>query len=817
MHHTGGLRDYIGLISMRGRTAADGSTIYEALQTLARQTRANAAPGTEYEYSNTGYFLLGVVIARVSGRSLAEFSEERIFRPLGMNSTRIVDRYPDGIAALARGYAESANGFEIDETGWEQVGDGQVHSDLHDLALWDENFYSGKVGGIALVRKMYEVGALNSGERIDYAAGLRVVDARGVRWVSHGGSWVGYRSQMLRVPSRHVSVIVLCNRDDADTWKLASSVAKIVLGDDAGSPPEDEENGEAETIVASSWRPQDLERYAGVYFSEEAGAHCRLYAVAGRLVAEGCADGAVLRPGKPGVFEDQDGAFTLTFPGAGARVDRFVYDATGLRGLTFERVVETPSTLIVNASIIDGSGAAARPGAVRIEGDRIAAVGELAPSPGETLVDAGGLALAPGFIDTHSHHDRGLFASREALAAVSQGITTIVAGQDGEMTYSVAELFARQAATPAAVNVASYVGHGNLREAVMGRDFRRHATPDEVARMRALLAEGMKAGALGLATGLEYDPGIYSSTDELVALAREAASFGGRYISHIRSEDRYFWAAIDEILRIGREAKIPVQISHMKLAMVDWWGQSKRLLDILDQARAQGVDVTADVYPYEYWQSTLTVLFPQRDFANRKAAEFALASISPPEGLLISEYTPEPDLVGKTVAEIAQLKGLDPAATLMDLIARSQKEGEEEGVIGTSMTPEDVTALIAWPHANICSDGALAGRHPRGAGAFTRVLRVHVREEKRLLLEAAVHKMTALAAAHVGLEDRGMIRPGAHADLVLFDPKTVADRATTEEPSALSAGIERVWVNGVVIYEGGKPTGKYPGQAVRRP
>jgi N-acyl-D-amino-acid deacylase len=360
------------------------------------------------------------------------------------------------------------------------------------------------------------------------------------------------------------------------------------------------------------------------------------------------------------------------------------------------------------------------------------------------------------------------------------------------------------------------VGHGDLRDAVMGPDFRRHATADEIGRMRALLAAGMQAGALGLASGLEYDPGIYSETGELIELAREAVGFGGRYASHIRSEDRYFWAAVDEIVRIGREAGIPVQFSHMKLAMVDWWGQSRRLLDVLDRARSEGVDVTGDVYPYEYWQSTLTVLFPARDFGNRESAEFALRSISPPDGLLISEYTPEPALKGLTVAQIAERKSMDPAATLMDLIARSQVEGAREGVIGTSMRVDDIAALVAWPHSNICSDGALTGMHPRGAGAFTKVLRTYVREQKLLGLEQAVHKMTGLAAAHVGIADRGVIRPGAFADLVLFDPATVADRSTIQNPEALSVGIAKVWVNGVAVFAYGRPTGVYPGMPVRR-
>jgi len=478
--------------------------------------------------------------------------------------------------------------------------------------------------------------------------------------------------------------------------------------------------------------------------------------------------------------------------------------------------LDTASTIIVNARIVDGTGAPARKGAVRLQGDRIVAVGELEPAPGELIVDAGGLTLTPGFIDTHSHHDRGIFEHRDAMAAVSQGITTIVAGQDGSMTYPIKYLFDRLQQTPAAINVASYIGHGNIREFVMNADFARAARPEEIERMRRLVSEGMGYGALGLATGLEYDPGIYSTTDELLVLAKEVAGFRGRYISHIRSEDRYFWAAVDEIVRIGREAKIPVQISHMKLAMVDWWGQSQRLIDVLERARSEGVDITGDIYPYEYWQANLGVLFPRRDFTNRETAEFALKSIAPPDGLRITGFPPEPALEGLTIAQIAERSSMTPAEVLMDLTQRSAVMGNNDDVIGTSMRSDDVAALTAWPHANICSDGSLVGKHPRGTGAFTKVLRVYVREQKLLSFEEAIHKMTGLSAAHMGFADRGVIRPGAHADLVLLDPEQVSDRSTIEHPEALSVGISKVWVNGVVVLDEGEATGHYPGQVIRR-
>jgi N-acyl-D-amino-acid deacylase len=473
--------------------------------------------------------------------------------------------------------------------------------------------------------------------------------------------------------------------------------------------------------------------------------------------------------------------------------------------------------LIVNASIVDGTGSPARAGAVRLDGDRIAEVGDLAPKPGERVVDAKGLTLAPGFIDVHSHHEDGLFEMRDAAPLVSQGVTTIIAGQDGSETYPIPELFGRMEKTPPAVNVAAYVGHGNIRSEVMGKDgYRRHATPEEVEKMRKLVEAEMQAGALGLSTGLEYDPGIYSAPEEIVELARVAQRYNGRYISHVRSEDVYFWKAIDEIVNIGREAKIPVEVTHMKLAMKDWWGQSAKLLGILNAARADGIDVTADVYPYDAWHSDLTVLFPDRQF-NLEKAQFALDHVSPPDGIILSNFSPEPALVGKTLAEIAAARGKSPAQTLLDLITQSSGPDDQESIIGRGMVEPDIDALLTWPYSAICSDGSLESLHPRGRGAFAKVLRVYVREKKLLTLEEAVRKMTGLAAANVGIKDRGMIKAGGFADLVLFDPATVADRSTWEDPKALATGVAEVWVNGQPVWMDGKPTGSTPGRGIRRP
>jgi N-acyl-D-amino-acid deacylase len=481
------------------------------------------------------------------------------------------------------------------------------------------------------------------------------------------------------------------------------------------------------------------------------------------------------------------------------------------------------STLIVGAKVVDGSGGPARAVSVRIDGDRIAAVGVLAPTPGETVIDAKGLVLAPGFIDAHSHHDREADKTPDLAAVTAQGVTTIVVGQDGESSFPLKTYFEGLARSPLAVNVASYTGHGTLRGRAMGGDYKRPATPSEIAAMQTDLAADLAEGSLGLSTGLEYDPGIYATKAEVMALAKTASAGHGRYISHLRSEDVRLDEAIDEIIAIGREAKLPVEISHLKIAIVDRWGQAGQILAKLDAARATGVNITADVYPYEYWQSNLAVLLPERDFNDLAAARFALTKLTTPQGLRLAVFAPDPSLVGKTVADIAAERHADPAQTYLALTRQSEAfhlahpEVERvDAVIGTAMTGADVDRFIAWDHSVICSDGMSHGLHPRGFGAFAKILRVYVREKRALSLEQAIHKMSAQTAEQLGIAERGAITPGNFADLVLFDASTIADRSDVAHPNALATGVTRVWVNGVVVFEKGQATGERPGMVVRR-
>jgi len=372
-----------------------------------------------------------------------------------------------------------------------------------------------------------------------------------------------------------------------------------------------------------------------------------------------------------------------------------------------------------------------------------------------------------------------------------------------------------------AINIGSYSGHNSIRDKVMGKDFKRHASQAEIDSMISLLEDDMKAGAFGMSTGLEYDPGIYSHKEEVLALAKVLPAYQGRYISHMRSEDRYFWDALNEIITIGKEARIPVQISHFKLAMRELWGKADSTLQLLDKARKNGVNVTADIYPYTYWSSTIRVLFPDRNFNDEKEAAFILKEVTTPEGIIFSNYEPNPEYNGKSLAEVAAIEKLTPEKMLIELIKRLDKcdaKGVEcdGSIVATSMEEEDVAKLMKWRYTNICSDGASMGRHPRGFGAFTKVLSRYVLETGNLTLPEAIYKMTGLAAENLNIQKRGLIRPGYFADLVLFDAATVNDNSTIKDPQAVSAGINKVWVNGVEVYNENGVTKKYPGKIILR-
>jgi len=474
------------------------------------------------------------------------------------------------------------------------------------------------------------------------------------------------------------------------------------------------------------------------------------------------------------------------------------------------------SILIINAQLADGTGAPLISGALRIRDQRIAGFGKLIPAPGERVIDAHGLVLAPGFIDVHNHSIEGLDKDPLAETQVAQGITTAVQGPDGDSPWPVKDWIGQRRKNPAALNLAVFAGHATIREQVMGKDFKRVATPQEIEKMAQLTWQAMNEGAIGLSSGLEYEVGSYSNTAELIAMARSAAEHGGIYSTHIRDEaDKAFDALLEEI-EIAEEAHIPVDHSHIKLGTVGVWGKASEYIRVIEEARSRGVDFLADCYPYEAWHSNIKVIMPDKQYENPASVEKALADLGGPDHLTITEFKPNASYAGRSLAEIAKSNKLSPVEMYIRIIREGDAANTEAAVIGHSMIESDLKAFYRQPWVMVASDGGIGSAHPRGAGTFPRVLGLLVREKHWLTLPEAIRKMTSLPAQRLNWKDRGVLREGAYADLVLFDPSTIMDHSTFTKPQDLPTGVEKVFVNGVLVWNDAKPTGATPGQVLVR-
>lgn len=469
---------------------------------------------------------------------------------------------------------------------------------------------------------------------------------------------------------------------------------------------------------------------------------------------------------------------------------------------------------IVGATLIDGSGRApVVDSVVVLKDDTIVAAGkrgQVQVPAGARSIDGAGLVIAPGFIDAHNHSDRGFSTDPSAASQVSQGITTVVVGQDGGSPFPVGEFLQELDKNPLALNVLTFVGHATVRSRVMGEDTERLATPAEIEKMRQLVEQAMREGAMGLSSGLEYETGKPASTEEVVALAKAAGAHGGIYISHIRDEADKSFEALAEAIQIGREAHLPVQISHIKLGTLKVWGKAKQVVDLINKARSRGQDVTADCYPYDAWSSTIRVLIPSGRHDDPIDVARGLADVGGPANITIVSCRAHPDYEFKTLAEISKQEKISPVELYMKIV----RDGGA-GVVCQSMKDADIQVFYRQPWVMVSSDGGIGSRHPRGAGTYPRVLGRYVRELRWLSLPEAIRKMTSFPAARFKLHDRGLIRPGFRADLVLFDPARVIDRATFKDPQLVAEGVQRVFVNGVEVWHDGKPTGERPGRALR--
>lgn len=522
--------------------------------------------------------------------------------------------------------------------------------------------------------------------------------------------------------------------------------------------------------------------------------------------------------------------------------------------------------LVANARVVDGSGEPSFLAAVAVEGDLITRVlrpGEPEPRAARR-VDARGHVLAPGFVDVHEHSDLSPLVEPGMESMLRQGVTSVVVGNCGASAHPVEgapELAALVGADAAdlrldwrtfgaylerldaggpAVNVAALVGHGALRQAALGADQRLPPSRDEMAAMRRALASALDDGAVGLSTGLIYAPGLHAATDEIVELATMLAGRGGIYASHVRGEGARVFDAVAECILIGRRADVPSHVSHLKVEGPAMWGKAEALLATIDAERSRGADVTVDQYPYTAWETELASALPPwvspeelpRVLAEPHERERLRISIEEGEPgwetlgrtvgwerVVLGGFRPEPSLTGRSVEALAADLGIEPWEAVARLLVRDRYAG----IVGHGMHEDDVRTILAREEIFVASDGVaispdgpLGGFavHPRYYGTFVRVLGRYVREERILSLEAAVRKMTSLPADRFGLAGRGRIAQGAAADLVVFDPDTVGDRATFEAPHVFAAGVELVIVNGRVAWDGSP--GEHAGRALRR-
>lgn len=500
---------------------------------------------------------------------------------------------------------------------------------------------------------------------------------------------------------------------------------------------------------------------------------------------------------------------------------------------------------IINGRIVDGTGNPWFYGSVAIRGGRIVAVGDVDARRAARIIDAAGKIVAPGFIDVHTHVEGNIFDNPTADNFLYMGVTTIITGNCGSSNTDIGGFLSRLEATGISLNVASLIGHGSVRRAVMGEQDR-EPTPEELDRMRQMVDRAMRDGAFGISTGLIYVPGTYAKTEEIVELAKVAARHGGIYATHMRDEGNGIEDAIAEALEIGRRANLPVEISHFKVSSKKKWGASRHTCRLVAQARASGQQVTVDQYVYTASSTSINTLFPS--WALEGGPERASERLNDPQTrarikremieamrqggfkdfsyAVVASYRPDTSLEGKDILQITkQVRGRasleDQAEQIIQMYLAAAKEKTTVGMVYHKMSEADVEHILGQPFTMIASDsGAIRmGRgvpHPRGYGNNARVLARYVRQKKLIGLEDAIRRMTSLPASTFKLWDRGLMRPGMAADIVIFDPDLVRDPATFENPHQYAEGFSYVIVNGEPVIWEGKHTGAKPGRALRK-
>ena len=498
--------------------------------------------------------------------------------------------------------------------------------------------------------------------------------------------------------------------------------------------------------------------------------------------------------------------------------------------------------IISNGTIVDGSGQGSYQADIGIVDDRIVKIGDLSESKSVHIINAENLIVSPGFIDSHTHAIRGIFDVPTAESSLLQGVTTLTDGNDGTSPFPIKEHYQKIENTRISPNWAVFVGQGTIRQEVMGLE-NRDPTASELSKMKLMVKEAMEEGALGISTGLFYVPGSFSSTREVIELSKVASHYGGIYISHMREEAVDVLKSINETINIGIKAKIPVQITHHKIIGKENWGLSKETLKLVDNAIKDGVQVSIDQYPYTASQTSIRALIPQWaqaggriDLLQRiddpKTRKLIVDEIierilfdrggGHPKNIFISKSSWNTSLEGKNLAELCIERGLEPSPYNAAMVVFEIIKGGGASAVYHAINSDDVDLIMQHPMTSIASDGPMTvfgvgSPHPRTYGTFARVLGSYVRERNILSLEEAVRKMTSLPAQILSIKQRGLIKEGYYADIAIFDPKTILDKATFEDPHQYAVGVISVIVNGEIVIDQGFHNGNKPGRVLRGP
>lgn len=847
--HTSGITSYTAKSDFGKRAITDTSK--RELAEYFMDDSLLFEPGSDWSYSNSGYAVANLIIEEVSGLSFGDYLQKNVFDPLEMSKTYIGRNeliIPQAVSGYSPGEDGGFKNAAYLNWAW-PYGGGQILSCVDDLLKWDEALYSATILDRKVLELAWQSGVIPEDRETNYGLGWGLREHEGIKIVQHGGGINGFRSFGVRIPSSHLYTVILSN-NTGESPSIAKDIALKLAGKPLTKPSfVDAQETELEVFVGHYKMHRLGSRIAKQFFEEDVYRHVTM--------SDGVLFAQSPRGPKQVLNKVNRDCFFIKESKTFVRFERDEnQNVTSLA--TFHQpksgvLTKEPKTdfeiIIKGGTLIDGTGAPAKIVSIAIDDGKISKVGLPDSATAITSIDATGMVVSPGFIDAHNHSEMAIAQPERRFneAFLRQGVTTIVGGPDGSLDpEKIRELIEAYEKNGIGTNVAFYIGHNAIRKAVVRKDPRGAPSVDELEEMKSLVDEGMALGAVGLSTGLMYPPGMFSKTDEVVALAKIVTKYNGIYDSHVRNPVHELVKSDEEVIEISRRAGIGGKIGHLKAVGLQNAGLINQVIALVNQARADGVPIVSDQYPYDGAATARLrdiIVVPssldQKDFVLREALAdtnirtqlrqasengvdggFAWLKATGYTSMRIVQCSDFPELVGKYLSELAEEESVEP----FDKVAQLLVDAEKTILITLGAIKEsDVQELLVQPWNMIASDGKYVDPetretlgHPRSTGTFPRVLGHYVRELRLLSMEEAIRKMTSLPADFLKLSDRGQIQPGFAADVVIFDPKTICDTSTWTKPNSMAVGVRDVMVNGKFVLRNAKLTETASGRFVKR-